>query len=331
MTDSLNSDSPPDPRDAAAYWFGRVRLGAMDSAEFQRFEAWRQADPSHDLEYRRACGIWNGFALVDPDKLRALAAEPTAPSRPRRGSRRALLAGLGLACAVAAAVGVSWAQWNTGSASFTAEYATRAGQRQQAVLPDASIVDLNTATRLTVHLYDNRRVIALDAGEATFSVKPDPGKPFYVEAGPAVVRVTGTRFNVRRTGDAVEVAVESGSVAVRAGHWWSRKQVLLGGGQGTRALADGDLSAPSSVDVSSLLAWHAGRLVVRNQPLADAVAELNRYGGKAIRIGNADLGRLRISGVFSVDSPQSFLELLPAIAPVRVQRSADGGAVIVGR
>lgn len=331
MTDSLDPASLSDPRDAAAYWFGRVRSERMDEAERQRFEAWRRADPSHDLEYRRACGIWNGFALVDADRLRALATEPAPTSPARRATRRPLLAGLGLACAVAAAVGVTWPQWRGGPAGFTAAYATQAGQREQATLPDASILDLNTATRLTVHLYDDRRVIVLDAGEATFSVTPDPGRPFYVEAGPAVVRVTGTRFNVRRTGDAVDVAVESGAVEVRAGHWWNRSQVLLGGGQGARALADGELSPPRAVDVSSLLAWHAGRLVLRDQALADAVSELNRHGGKAIRIANADLGRLRISGVFSVDKPQAFLELLPAIAPVRVRVDADGGATIVGR
>lgn len=57
MTDSPDPDTLRDPRDAAAYWFARVRSGRMDAAQQQRFDAWRQADPAHEREYQRACGL----------------------------------------------------------------------------------------------------------------------------------------------------------------------------------------------------------------------------------------------------------------------------------
>ncbi|MRU32331.1 FecR family protein, partial [Xylella fastidiosa subsp. multiplex] len=41
--------------------------------------------------------------------------------------------------------------------------------------------------------------------------------------------------------------------------------------------------------------------------------------------------RIRISGVFNVDNPQAFLDLLPAIAPVHVQTAANGVVTILGR
>lgn len=328
MTDPIDPDLLRDPRDAAAFWFARVRSGRMDEAQRRQFDAWRQADPAHDLEYRRACGVWNGMALVDPARLRALAAEPS----PRRRSvlRHPLMLGFGLAC-VALVAAVALPQWLGASPAFTQQYATQVGQRQQASLPDASVVDLNTATRLSVRLYADRRVVELEAGEATFSVTPDAQRPFYVEAGGATIRVTGTRFNVRRDAGGVRVAVDSGMVDVKAGHWWSRSQVQLAGGQGTHTLADGSLSPSEKVDVPNLLAWQAGRAVFRDQPLADAVAEMNRYGRKNMRVADAKVGRIRISGVFNVDNPQAFLDLLPAIAPVRVQAAADGVVTILGR
>lgn len=329
MTDPIDPDLLRDPRDAAAFWFARVRSGQMDAAQQRQFDAWRQADPAHDLEYRRACGVWNGMALVDPAKLRALAAEPE-PARRRSGLRRPLTLGLALACA-ALVVGVALPQWFGASPTFTQQYATQAGQRQQASLPDASVVDMNTASRLSVRLYADRRVVELEAGEATFSVTPDAQRPFYVEAGGATIRVTGTRFNVRRDADAVQVAVDSGKVDVKAGHWWNRSQVQLVGGQGTHTLADGGLSPSAKVDVPNLLAWQAGQAVFRDQPLADAVAEMNRYGRKTMRVADAKVGRIRISGVFNVDNPQAFLDLLPAIAPVRVQTASDGAVTILGR
>lgn len=325
----IDPDTLLDPRDAAAYWFARAHSARMDEAERRKFDAWRRANPAHDREYRRACGIWNASGRLGADRLRALVQEPPEVTRRPATARRRLMAGLALASA--AAVAAMLPRWLAGDPGYAAQYATQPGQRQQVSLPDASVVDLNTATQLSVKLYADRRVVELAAGEATFSVTPDPSRPFYVEAGGATVRVTGTRFNVRRDGDAVSVAVDSGRVEVQAGHWWNRSQVLLGVGQGTRTVADGGLAPPGKLDVGNLLAWHAGRAVFRDLPLSDAVAEMNRYGHAPIRVSGADVAGIRISGVFSVDNPQAFLALLPAIAPVRVQTGADGAALIMRR
>ncbi|QKH36023.1 FecR domain-containing protein [Achromobacter pestifer] len=331
MTDPIDPDTLTDPRDAAAYWFAREHSQQMSQAERRQFEAWRQAHPSHDLELRRARGIWNASAQLGQDRLRALTGEPQAAARRRTPGRRRLVAGLAVAGAAAVVAGVVLPRWGGDDPGYAAQYATRAGQRQQVSLPDASLVDLNTATQLSVALYADRRVVELKAGEATFSVTPDASRPFYVEAGGATIRVTGTRFNVRRDGDVVRVAVDSGTVAVQAGPWWNRSQVLLAAGQGTRMEQDGRLSPSEKLDVANLLAWQRGRAVFRDVPLSEAVSEMNRYGHAPIRVSGDDVAAMRISGVFSVDNPGAFLDLLPAIAPVRVQSGADGSALIVRR
>lgn len=331
MTDPIDPNTLLDARDAAAYWFARVHSQQMNEAERQQFEDWRQADPAHELEYQRARGIWNASSMLGEDRLRALAQEPQ-PAAPRRAlPRRRLMAGLGFACVAAVVAGVVLPRWGAGDPSYTAHYQTKPGQRQQVSLPDASVVNLNTATELSVRLYADRRVVELASGEATFSVTPDASQPFYVEAGGTTVRVTGTRFNVLRDGDSVRVDVDSGTVEVKAGHWWDRSRVVLGAGQGTRSLADGGLSSAEKVDVPARLAWHTGRAIYRDLPLSDAVSDLNRYGHAAIRVADPDVAKIRISGVFSVDNPKAFLDLLPAIAPVRVQAGADGGATIMRR
>ncbi len=71
--------------------------------------------------------------------------------------------------------------------------------------------------------------VSLD-GKAHFSVQSVPERDFFVEAGPVVVRVVGTRFVVSRQHDAVTVSVEEGLVEVihgartfplAAGETWS--------------------------------------------------------------------------------------------------------------
>lgn len=331
MTDPIDPNTLTDPRDAAAYWFAREHSQQMSPAERQQFEAWRQAHPSHDLEFRRARGIWNASAQLGQDRLRALTGEPQAAARRRAPGRRRLVAGFAAAAGAAVVAGVVLPRWGADAPGYAAQYGTRAGQRQQVSLPDTSLIDLNTATQLSVALYADRRMVELKAGEATFSVTPDATRPFYVEAGGATIRVTGTRFNVRRDGDVVRVAVDSGTVAVQAGPWWNRSQVLLAAGQGTRTGQDGRLSPSENLDVANLLAWQRGRAVFRDVPLSEAVSEMNRYGHAPIRVSGDDVAAMRISGVFSVDNPGAFLDLLPAIAPVRVQSGADGSALIVRR
>jgi len=318
-----------DPRDAAAYWFAQERSGNMDEAERGRFEQWRRADPEHEREYRRAKGIWNAARLIPPERLRALAREPQAREAPLLARRRLAL-GLGAACAAAVVAAIALPQWH-GAPSYAEEFSTRHGERRQVALPDNSLIDLNTDTSLAVRFYAGRRVVKLARGEAVFIVAHDADQPFYVNAGDTVVRVTGTRFDVRRlAGKEVLVAVASGSVAVRHGFWWGGKTAQLEAGQTIVAGAQG-LGPVSREDVGPLLAWRQGRVVFRDMPLSLAIAEINRYAPHAIQLQDAALAQVRIAGVFSTDNVQPFLDLLPAIAPVRVLRQPDGTAVVARR
>ncbi|OWT69081.1 MULTISPECIES: FecR family protein [unclassified Achromobacter] len=363
MTEPIHPDSLTDPRDAAAYWFARVRSDDMSASERHRFEAWRRADPANEKEYLRTQGIWNATGRIPADRLRALMAEGTAPGAVHRGHvdqgqaarghvdharqgsgrpgmqrpvapapRRRLVFGLGLgtACCVAVAAGVALPRWLE-TPSYDQSLATGHGERRQVALPDDSVIELNTDTNATVRLYGDRRVVDLSAGEAAFTVSHNAARPFYVQAGATTVRVTGTRFVVRQDADTVLVAVESGSVEVSNGPWWQRDKAALTGGQSVRSQPGGGLNTPETTDVAALLAWRQGRVIFRDTRLALAVAEINRYARTPIQLADASLADIRIAGVFSTENTQAFLDLLPTIAPVRVRHLDDGRLVIQRR
>jgi transmembrane sensor len=50
------------------------------------------------------------------------------------------------------------------------------------------------------------------------------------------------------------------------------------------------------------------------------VADFNRYGPAHIRLGDAGLADLPVSGVFSASNQDGLLAALPALYPVRVER-----------
>lgn len=323
MTESLiDPDTLTDPRDAAAYWFARQRSGSMGEAERHQFDAWRRAQPEHDREYRRAQGIWNATRLIPAERLRELIREPR-PGATRHLQRRRLVLGLGVASAAAVVSGVVLPQW-LDLPNYSEHFSTDHGSRRQVALPDGSVVDLNTDTDLTVRFYEDRRTVALTAGEAAFDVSHDSDCAFYVDAGDTTVRVTGTRFGVRRYGDTVRVAVESGSVEVKRGPWWEKNVIYLTAGQAVMVPVQGVLAPISHVNVAAMMAWRHGRVVFQGTPLAQAIDEINRYAPRAIQLVDGTLAQVRIAGVFSTDNTQAFLDLLPSIAPVRVSWRADG-------
>ena len=325
MTDPSQPDSSDLASQAAADWFARVRSGGMTPAQQAEFEAWREADPTHAAAYAEMEAVWQATAQFDAERLRRVL-----PSRrPLNIARRRLAFGLGLSAAAIA--GVTWNLWPSDPILQEQVITTRAGERRQVLLADGTMLEINTATRARVRFYADRRMVDMDSGEIMFSVTPDAQRPFLIDAGQTHVRVTGTRFNVRRDGDATSVAVESGSVAVTTGSWWRRQAVNLTAGQGVRKPAGQTLSDIESVDVQALTAWRQGKIVVANAPLAEVTSEMNRYLAQPILLADARLGRLRIAGVFSVDDPSAFLNALPSMVPVEVLRGSDGGIVIRAR
>ena len=100
-------------------------------------------------------------------------------------------------------------------------YATADDLRQQVHLPDGSILSMAGGTNVSVHYYKDSRVIKLNKGEIAVDAVDDKLRPMVVEGGSGKVVASGNRFNVRRDGSVMDVAVAAGSVRVNAGSWWN--------------------------------------------------------------------------------------------------------------
>ena len=344
----VGADSLEHPADAA-HWFARMHSGEATDADRQAFAAWRGADPRHERDYGRLARQWDAALAVPEERLRALAGRPprnprlaggragaalpaAAMSRvpPRLPRRRAGLALAG-ACSLAAAAGLAGLWLGSARTAHAIEFATRPGERRRVGLADGSTLHLNADTRLVARLGEGERRVELERGEAFFEVRHDPSRPFVVDGGMGRVTVTGTRFNVRRDADALQVSVESGSVRLDSGRWWRPAGRRLAAGQQAVARADGTLGEVARVNVANLSAWRLGKVIFSDMPLADVVREMNRYLPRPARLAAPGLGGQRVSGVFSIDDPEAMIAALPAIAPVLVYRLQDGSIRVVAR
>src|SRR3546814_14635375 len=80
------------------------------------------------------------------------------------------------------------------------------------------------------------------------------------------------------------------------------------------------------VDVDQQLRWREVFVEFADATRAEAAAEMSRYSGKQIVIGDPAIGRLRVSGVFRTGNPERFAAIVGELLPVR-QRPLPGGGV----
>lgn len=272
------------------------------------------------------------------------------PRRPASPGRRAWMVGIrrffpqaATAVAAVALVSGSWVGWDhwRSQPTFVKSYATERGQRLDIQLPDGSTLQLDAATQAEVRLYRERREVRLVEGQALFGVHADPQRHFDVLAGAARITVVGTRFSVRYTRAGLDagktvVAVESGRVRVsRMGSYGEVEahdaagRVELTAGQAVTADETGRLQPVVRVAPDGIADWRHGRISFNDTPLAEALAELERYGETGLVVRDPAVGALRLGGSFDVRQAGTFAQALPSLLPVRLERR-NGVVEIIG-
>ena len=313
-------------RDEAARWFVRLQDPAIDVDERQRFERWRQEHPQHADEFQVLQGMWAAADLLPAARLQALCDTPSVRSR-----RRPLLRYAVAASVLVVALGFTLINGLNSPATYSADYATAFGERRHVTLPDGSVVELNSRSRLQVRYAKDRRSLELTAGEAMFSVEHDRHRPFVVEAGNGRITVTGTRFDVRRDVGETRVVVEQGTVKVQGREAAVGDFRSLTAGLAARVDRQGRVTAAYAVNPAELTAWRSGKLVFNNASLREVVEEVTRYRDKPLTVSDEKVASLRLTSVFKSDDTDALLKALPNILPVAVRTLDDGSQQIISK
>lgn len=153
------------------------------------------------------------------------------------------------------------------------------GSEFKIVLEDSTEVWLNSASQLHYPqvFADNERRVTV-TGEAYFSVKKDPSRPFYVESRGQVVRVYGTTFNIKAypDEDVTYTTLETGSISLRAEDGNSGELYLSPGHQALYNPAEQKVDM-KVVNTSVITGWRHGRFVFEEQPLENIMRDLSRW------------------------------------------------------
>ena len=205
----------------------------------------------------------------------------------------------------------------------TERYSTDIGEQRSVILVDGSQIQLNVHSSLIARLNDTEREVRLRDGEALFQVARDPSRPFRVHTPQGTIEAKGTQFNVHVAEGKTIVTLLEGRVDVRQAGGASAT-VLSPGQQVAIDEHSATVLTPRQVDVASAVAWTQRRLVFENAPLAEVIAEFNRYSRQQFAIENPALRNTRITASFNSDNVETFASSLAAAGDLRVTRGPDG-------
>ena len=343
--------------ESAAYWMVRLTSDACTPEDRAAFEAWRRADPEHQAAYDR---MSRGAAFVDrhlaDPLLQELAETARRETCPAWLGRR--LQGVAVAaCAAVMVVGATALLLREAGAPAGSEagvaapdvialqqYETEIGERSTVALGDGSVVTLNTDSRIEVDYSAEERRIRLARGQALFEVERDADRPFVVEAGDRRIVALGTAFDVRLDFEAgVQVTLLEGRVEIDEADPESadpasrpdvepRAPVALSPGEQFVSEAAGGAAHVRPAVGEDVTSWRLGRLVFRERPLSEAVAEMNRYSPQKLALDDDPrLHAMTVSGVFDTGRASSFVTALEAMHPVEARRTGRRELTLVRR
>lgn len=198
-----------------------------------------------------------------------------------------------------------WKKTTSIQNSQTVTVSANRGVRTCFDLPDGSVVYLNSGSTLTYPLSNDEKDRRVQlSGEAYFSVKRDPERPFIVSLPDDKVRVKvlGTEFNIRAYDydHVIQTTLVTGAVNIEVKDIGGsiKERVLSPSERATYDLDNRTLDV-IKVDVESEIAWKDGRLVFKDTPLPEVLKHLANFYNVDFKMMDSVLESYRFTGTFN--------------------------------
>ncbi|GAA4317377.1 FecR domain-containing protein [Compostibacter hankyongensis] len=296
-------------------------LEEASSAERGEVEQWIRADAGHQRYFEHFRLIWETSRQLSvpgaPDEEEAwqrfrsrMAQQRFSRPAPVRLLRRSML--LRVAATLLLVLAGGWLLYRLLHRPVPQMLSFSSGaQPRTDTLPDGSVVTLNRHSQISypAGLSGSSREVRL-SGEAFFEVARAEGRPFLVQAGEVSVTVLGTSFNVKSSGAATEVIVETGRVEV------SRRKQSVQLAAHERVRVSGGQALQKQEQRGELYNYYRTRaFVCNNTPLGELVPALNEAYNARIEIANPALKSLPITTTFRDQPLDTILAIISQTFP----------------
>ncbi|MFY4749548.1 FecR family protein [Aliarcobacter butzleri] len=196
---------------------------------------------------------------------------------------------------------------------------------QDILMPDNSKITLDAKTNIKVAYSKNKREVFLEKGKALFEVSPNKQKPFFVKSDDIFVKVVGTKFEVNKKQDRVNISVLEGIVDINHN---DLKVTQLKKGDVLEIKNDGKIEKLGKVSVDKMASWQSGKLIFHQTPLFKVINEFSKYSNKNIELILVKNDKFPITGEFNINEFDKFVNLLPLIYPIKVEQIAENRLIL---
>ena len=324
-----NSDHDNRPMDMAD-WDARLRSHDCSAEERKAFMSWYGESARNRSEFDGLTDLLDLIReLGDEPEMRsiqewAIDSEKPRPTRWWDSGVRLGAVAAGVAAIVVASLLLLQSNNERPEKPLTPTYATAVGERSTVTFADGTVADLNTDTELDLRFTERERVVELVRGQALFNVAKDEARPFVVVAGNQRIVAVGTVFDVRMNENTLAVTLVEGRVDVSpaAGTGSAQQPTPIRMNAGERLTtsiqtgSSGNLPLVETTDTQQATIWRDGRVFFDKTELSDAIAEMNRYSLVKIRLDQASLSSIPVSGMFRTGQQNSFVESLESYFPL---------------
>lgn len=320
------------PDEQANDWLARLDSPSATPEDRLAFQVWLAESAVHRTAWSKARAFWQKFDALQPEQIALLERRLNVGKKPRRPTPWAPSTARRFfnAWPVPVFASLLLAVWLGGGTwpLYFADYRTATGEQKSLQLSDGSTMILNTETAVSVDMSPTRRTVTLHRGEAFFKVAKAEGRPFEVQTHHGSVRALGTAFDVKHQGEEIAVTVYEHAVRVAFDQGSTVERLQ----EGERVmLTKGQMTPIEAVNLKRSRAWLDHRLIFKDQPLAQVVAELNRYRKGKILILDSTLEQHRVTGIFDTREADKAINVIADTLHLTDYRLPGSLVLLVGR
>ncbi len=292
-------------------------------------EQWLSENPAHQTRYEQVKFVWDSSKeLLQSSEVNAGKAWERFVEKRARHEKHKLKFSLPVWFRAAAAIlvfifagAMLYSLPQEGRAYFVGVDLKSNNVAVQLPLLDGSKITLNRNSEVTYSqkLFRKERLVTMKHGEAYFEVERNEDRPFKVQIDKISLTVLGTSFHVKKTGDLIEVILDSGSVEVALG-----EQKIIQEPQ-ERIIIDQKTGAVDKSRQTNLLFRYYvdNKFIAENIPLQELVNVLNLAYGAEITIGSAMLQSMPITTTLNYGSLSENLEVIKQTLDIHVTEIGD--------
>ena len=206
------------------------------------------------------------------------------------------------------------------------EIVVEKGKHEKLTLSDGSRVILDAGSKFyySKKFSGEEREVYLN-GEGYFEVAGNPQKPFIVHANEGVIKVLGTKFNVRawKPTQRVEVVVAEGKVLLTPQESDDERAVIIAEEQMSILKKDNEPLKPFRVDVGNYLGWIKNEVAFNNAPLSEILHQIERWYNLEIRLKDKSLASERLTVHIQNKPAEEILHLIAVLMELNYERTGS--------